>query len=81
MTTLKDFLLHNVDAATVDKILKNLDITKVSQIHQFSAKFLKDRGPVIAIFPANINLSIKLDTFPLKCKIKSLFEQGIKAEA
>ena len=44
MTTLKGFLLHNVDAATVNKILKNLDITKVSQIHQFSAKFLKDRG-------------------------------------
>ena len=74
MTAIKDFVLHNVDATTVNKILKNLDVTKVSQIHQFSAKFL-------SIFPASINLSIKLDTFPLKCKIKPLFEKGIKTEA
>ena len=69
-----DFILHNVDVTTIDKILKNLDIAKTS------AKFLKDGAPVTAIHPANIvNLPIKLDTFPSKCKIakiKPLFKKG-----
>ena len=50
-----------------------------------SAKFLKNAAPVRAINFANvINLSIKLDNFPSKCKIrkiKSLPKTGIKSEA
>ena len=45
----------------------------------------KDAAPEIAIHLANIiNLSIKLVTFPLQCKIakrKTLFKIGIKTEA
>ena len=62
---MKDFVLHNVDVTTVNKILKNLDAAKVSRINQISAKFLKNRAPVTAIHLVNIiNLSTKLDTFP-----------------
>ena len=51
---------------------------------QISAKFLKDSAPVIAIHHANtINLPIKVETFPSKCKtvkIKPLFKKEIKPE-
>ena len=81
----KDFVLHNVDVTSVEKILKNLDVTKASGIDQTSARFLKDGAPVIAIHLTNIiNLSIKLDTFPSQCtiaKIKPLFKKGTKTEA
>ena len=67
------------------KILRNLDIAKVSRIDQFSDKFLKDGAPVIAIHVANIiNLSIKLDTLSSQCKtikIKPLFKKDVKTEA
>ena len=81
----EDFVLHNVDVTSVEKILKNLDVTKASGIDQTSARFLKDGAPVIAIHLANIiNLSIKLDTSPSQCtiaKIKRLFKKGTKTEA
>ena len=73
-----DFVLRNVDVATVNKILKNLDVTKCSGIDQISAKFLKDRDPVIALHFSNINLSIKLETFPSKCKIAEIKPSFIK---
>ena len=61
----KDFVLHNVDVPTVDKVQKNLDVAKTFGIDQISAKFLKDGAPVMAIdLPNIINLSIRLDTFP-----------------
>ena len=66
-------------------IYKNLDVAKASGIDQIYAKFLKDGTPVIAIYLSNIiNVSIKLDTFPSKCKIakiKPLFKKVIKTEA
>ena len=81
----ENFVVHNIDVTTVDKILKNLDVAKASGIEQISAKFLKDGAPVIAIHLANmVNLLIKRDTFPSKrkiAKIKSLFKKGIKTDA
>ena len=81
----ENFVVHNIDVTTVDKILKNLDVAKASGIDQISAKFLKDGAPVIAIHLANmVNLLIKRDTFPSKrkiAKIKSLFKMGIKTDA
>ena len=69
----EDFVLHNVDVTRSDKILKNLDVAKPSRIDQISAKFLKNGAPVIAIHLANsINMSIKVDTFPSKCKIAKI---------
>ena len=81
----EDFVFHNVDITSVEKILKNLDVAKASGIDQISTRFLKDGAPVIAIhLPNIINLSIKLDKFPSQCKIakiKPLFKKGIKTKA
>ena len=41
--------LHNVDVISVEKILENLEITKVSGMDQISARFLKVGAPVITI--------------------------------
>ena len=63
------------EETSVDKILKNLHVAKDSGIRQISVKV------DLANF---INLSIKLDTSPSKCKIpkmKPLFEKGVKTEA
>ena len=80
-----NFLLRNVGVATLDKILKNLDVAKASGIDRISTKFLKDGGTIITIHLANIiNLSIKLDTFPSKCKIvkiRTLLKMEIKTKA
>ena len=77
--------MHNVDAATAEKILKNFDVPKTSGINHICANFREDGAPVIAIHLANIiNLSIKPDAFPSKFKvpiIKTLFKKGIKTEA
>ena len=80
----EDFVLHNVDVTTIDKMLKNLDAAKASGIDQISARFLKDGAPVTTCHLSLTNLSIKLDTFPSKCKtakIKPLFKRGIKIQA
>ena len=54
-------------------ILKNLDLVKASGIEQISGKFLKDGTPVIATHVTTIiNLSIKLDYSPSKCKIAKI---------
>ena len=45
---------------TFDKIFKNLDVAKASEIDQISAKFPKDRSPVIAIPISNLHLFILL---------------------
>ena len=37
----EDFVLQNADVTTIDKIVKNLDVCKASDIDQNSAKFLK----------------------------------------
>ena len=66
----ENFVLHNADITSVEKILKKLDVAKAYGIDQISARFLKDHAPIIAIHLANIiNLPIKLNTFPLQCKI------------
>ena len=46
---LQDFILHNVEVTSVEKILKNLDVAKASGIVQVSAKFFKD-GPPVMLF-------------------------------
>ena len=75
----EDFVLHNVDITSVEKILKNLNVGTVSGINQISTRFLKDGAPVIAIYVANIiDMSIKLDTILSQCKIariKPLFKK------
>ena len=63
-----------------EKIFKNLNVTYASGIDQISLKFFKTGAPVIAIHTANIiNLPLKLDTFPSKCKIAKI-KTGSKKE-
>ena len=37
----EDFVLHDVDVTTADKMLKDLDASKASGIDQISVRFLK----------------------------------------
>ena len=50
----EDFVLHNFEVTSVEKILKNLDVARVSVIDQISAKFLKDGAVVAAVHLLNI---------------------------
>ena len=50
----EDFVLHNVDGTTLDKMLRNLDVAKPSGIDQISITLFKDVAPVTAIYHANI---------------------------
>ena len=69
----EDFILHNVDGTTVDKVTKRPDFPKTSGIDQISNKLLKDCCPVIPICLTKItNLSI----FVNKLIIKPLFTKG-----
>ena len=45
----EEFVLHNVDVTTVDKVLMNLDVAKSSAIDEMSVNFFKDSAPVIVI--------------------------------
>ena len=67
------FCFHNVNVASVEKILKNLDVAKASKIEQISARFFKGSAAVIAIHLANvINLPTKVDIFPSQGKIAEI---------
>ena len=50
----EDFVLHNVDGTTLDKMIRNLDVAKPSGIDQISITCFKDVAPVTAIYHANI---------------------------
>ena len=50
----EDFVLHNLEVTSIEKILKNLDVARVSVIDQISAKFLKDGALVTAVHLLNI---------------------------
>ena len=77
-----DFVLHHVNITSVEKIFKKLNVAKASGIDQISARFLYDGYLVIASHLAySINLSKKLDTFPLQDSKKNpSFKKGIKIE-
>ena len=51
---------------------------------QIPAKFLRDGAEELALPLEDINLSIKLSTFPDECKIaklKSIFKKGARADS
>ena len=79
------FAFHNVTIKAVEKLLKNIDVSKATGIDQVPAKFIKDGAPIIAKHLTSIiNLSIKHGVFPTKSKIaklKPLFKKGEKTEA
>ena len=77
-----DFEFSNVSEEDVKKILLSLDTSKAAGMDQIPAKFLRDGDEVLALPMENIiNLSIKLSTFPGKCKIaklKPIFKRGAR---
>ena len=63
----------NVSEEDVKKILLSLDTSKAAGMDGIPAKFLRDGAQVLALPLLNIiNLSIRLSTFPDKCKISKL---------
>ena len=62
-----EFLFITEDIS--NKLLRCLDVSKAPGMNEISSKFLKDGAEVLTkpIFDI-INLSIKLSTFPDKCK-------------
>ena len=67
---------------TIKKLLCCFDVSKAPGMDEISPRFLKDSAEVLANHISDIiNLSIKLSTFPQRCKIAKmtpLFEKGSK---
>lgn len=73
MQQYEDFVLHHLELTTIDKILKYLDVAKVSRGDQIYAN---DGAPVIVI-----HLAIHLLPSKYKiAKLKPLFEKRNKPE-
>ena len=70
---LEKFKLVCITEETNKKLLCCLDVSKATGMDEMSPRFLKDGAQVLARPICNIiNLSIKLSTFPDKCKIAKL---------
>ena len=54
------------------KILISIDTSKAAGMDQIPAKFLRDEADLLALPLRNINLLLKLSTFPEDCKIAKL---------
>ena len=78
------FKFSDVSEETVLIVLKNIEPTKASGIDNISGRFLKDAAPVLAKPITQLcNLSIKLSSFPTRCKIaklKPIYKKGCKTD-
>ena len=82
---IEKFELLCITEDITNKLLRCLDVSKVPGMDEISFKFLKD-GPEVLTKPICdiINLSIKLSTFPDKCKIAEsipLFKKRLKTDS
>ena len=80
-----NFQLNQTTEEIVLKLLQSINSSKAAGLDNLAGKFLKD-GASILVTPITeiCNLSIKLSTFPEKCKpakLKPLFKKGSKTEA
>ena len=76
-----DCELSNVSEEVIKQILLSLDTSRGSGMYQIPVKFLREGEEVSALPLRNINLSIKLSTFPQECKIaklKAIFKKACK---
>ena len=70
---IEKFELVCITEETIKKLLFCLDVSKAPRMDEISRKFSKDGADVLAKPICDIiNLSIKLSTFPNKCKIAKL---------
>ena len=78
------FELLYITENITEKLLCCLDVSKTPEIVEIPSRFLRDRAEILAKPISDIiNLSIKLSTFPDKCKIaklKPLFKKGSKTD-
>ena len=78
------FHFTKVSEKTISDFLKELKTNKATGIDNLSSRFLKDGSKVLATPIAQIcNLSIKLSTVPVECKIaelKPLYKKGKKTD-
>ena len=78
------FKFSNVTEESVLKILKDIDPTKAAGMDNISGRFIKDAAPVLAKPITQLcNLSIKLSSFPTRCKIakiKPIYKKGSKID-
>ena len=81
---LEKFELVFIAEGTIKKLLSCLDVFKAPGMDEISPRFLRDGAEVLAKPICDIiNLSIKLSTFPDKCKIAKLtplFKKGSKTD-
>ena len=81
---LEKFELVCITEQTIKKLLCCLDVSKAPGMDEISPRFLEDGAEVLAKPICDIiNLSIKLSTFPDKCKIAKLtplFKKGSKTD-
>ena len=81
---LEKFELVCITEETIKKLLRCSDVSKAPGMDEIQPRFLKD-GPEVLAKPIcdTISLSIKLATFPDKCKIAKLaplFKEGSKTD-
>ena len=80
----KKLKFEKVDLVTIRKILKQFKINKATGVDNLAGSFLKDGLNTLCLPIAKIcNLSIKLISFPDKCKvakIKPLYKKDLKAD-
>ena len=81
---LEKFELICIAEEAIKKLLCCVDVSKAPGMDEISPRFLKDGAEVLAKPICDIiNLSIKLSTFPDKCKIAKLtplFKKGSKTD-
>ena len=81
----KNFTFTAVTEDTILKLLQNTNPSKAAGLDNLAGNFLKEGASVLVTPVTRIcNLSIKLSTFPDKCKfakLKPLFKKGSKTEA
>ena len=78
----KKLQFEKVSSVSILKILKEFKTNKATGVDNLAGRFLKDGSNELCIPTANIcNVSIKLASFPDKCKvakIKPLYRKGLK---
>ena len=80
----KTLKFEKVSSVSILKILKEFKTNKATGVDNLAGRFLKDGSNILCTVIANIcNLSIKLASFPDKCKvakIKLLYKKGLKTD-
>ena len=80
----KKLKFEKVSSVSMLKILKEFKTSKATGVDDLAGRFVKDASNILCMPIAKIcNLSIKLASFPNKCKgakIKPLYKKGLKTD-